>query len=152
MLDLVSLIGTLVITWLLGTMATRNHLKSLRGRESELRHIQVFSAETAPPQAENCDCHLVSGTAVMSLDYFRRFVESLMQLVGGRMTSYENLLDRARREAMVRMKDNAARIGAKRVFNVKIQTAHVYTRAKNGQGSFEIIAYGTALVPRKQSP
>ena len=149
--SLIAYFAPLLAAYLLGSWGIRQHLKDLRARELKFQHIQVFAAEQAPPQADHYHSHLVCGTVVVSLDYFRRFVESLMQLVGGRMTAYENLLDRARREAMLRLKQEAAMLGAKRVFNVKIQTAHITPRSETGQGSFEIIAYGTALVPPDSS-
>lgn len=151
MFDLIGTLVVLVVTWLIGTIGAKRHLARIRDMEQKLSHIHVFAAEQAPPQAERYESKLVMASVVVSLDYFRRFVESLMQLVGGRMRFYENLLDRARREAMIRLKQEAAEIGAKRIFNVELQTAHVFTRAKNGEGSFEIIIYGTALVPRSAS-
>ena len=43
---------------------------------------------------------LVAGSVVISEDYFKRIVSSLQSLFGGRLRSYESLVDRARREAV----------------------------------------------------
>ena len=47
---------------------------------------------------------LVQGSAVISIDYFKRMLAALRNIVGGEVKSYETLVDRARREATLRMK------------------------------------------------
>ena len=63
-------------------------------------------------------------------------------------TSYESLLDRGRREAVLRMKDQARRAGAGSVFNVKLETVSIFKGRENSVGSVEVLAYGTALRQR----
>ena len=87
-----------------------------------------------------------SGNVVISVDYFKRFVAGLRNLVGGRITTYETLLDRARREAILRMKEQAHGLGGYIVFNVKLETASISKGRKNTVGSVEVLAYGTAFV------
>ena len=58
------------------------------------------------------------------------------------MVSYESLLDRGRREAMLRMKKQASALGADYVFNVKYETMAV---GGGRLASIEVLAYGTAL-------
>jgi uncharacterized protein YbjQ (UPF0145 family) len=140
-------LALLLIAYFLGGWEIKRHLRDLRDREQALRNIHVFASEQVAPQDSQYHSYLVCGTVVVSLDYFRRFVESIVQLFGGRISASDDLLDRARREAMVRLKQQAAHLGAKRIFNVKIQTAHITSNREDGIGSFEIIAYGTAMVP-----
>jgi uncharacterized protein YbjQ (UPF0145 family) len=83
---------------------------------------------------------------VISVDYFKRFLAALRNLFGGRVTSYESLLDRARRESLLRMKEQAAALGAAMVFNVKYETASISKGRGNSIGSIEVLAYGTALI------
>jgi uncharacterized protein YbjQ (UPF0145 family) len=92
---------------------------------------------------------MVTGSVVISVDYFKRFVAGLRKLVGGRVTTYETLLDRARREAILRMKERAKDLGAYIVFNVKIETASISKGRKQTVGSVEVLAYGTALIAPK---
>ncbi len=79
--------------------------------------------------------------------FFQKFVAGLRSLFGGRLQSYESLLDRARREAILRMKESALEIGAKVIINVRIETASISKSSSrnNGIGSVEVVAYGTAL-------
>ena len=91
---------------------------------------------------------LVSGSVVVSEDYFKQAVAGLQTLFGGRLRSYESLLDRARREAVLRMKEDARQRLGTMIVNVKFETYSVPGKA--AMGAVEILAYGTALVP--QSP
>ena len=86
----------------------------------------------------------MSGSTVIASDYFKSFVAGLVNIFGGRVVPFESLLDRARREALLRMKEQARAAGAAYVFNVKYETARVTA----GRGAaLEVLAYGTAMVP-----
>ena len=81
---------------------------------------------------------------VIASDYFKTFTAGLINIFGGRVTPFESLVDRARREALLRMKEQASQTGASIVFNVKLET----TRIATGRlGAVEVLAYGTALTP-----
>ena len=62
------------------------------------------------------------------------------------MTSVESDLDRARREAIVRMKEKAKKIGANVIINVKIESTMLNEcEQKNMLPQCLVIAYGTAI-------
>ena len=65
--------------------------------------------------------------------------------------AYESLLDRARRESLLRMKQQADGLGAEMVFNVKYETASISKGRGNTIGSIEVLAYGTALIPSQDT-
>lgn len=93
---------------------------------------------------------LVTGNVVISVDCFKRFVAALRNLFGGRVTAYETLLDRGRREALLRMKDQAETLGTGLVLNIKFETASISKGAGNTIDCIEVLAYGTALIdPRR---
>jgi uncharacterized protein YbjQ (UPF0145 family) len=78
-------------------------------------------------------------------------VGSLLKgLFGGRLNSFESMLDRGRREAILRMKEEARRMGAKAIFNVRLETSTLSSssngagRSKKGLACVELVAYGTA--------
>ena len=88
---------------------------------------------------------MVQGSAVISVDYFKRLLASLRNLFGGTIRSYETLLDRARREALLRMKESAP-AGTSMIVNVRVETSTVGKNShKKGVGCVEALAYGTAL-------
>ena len=64
------------------------------------------------------------------------------------MRSYESLVDRARREALLRMQAEAQAAGAVAVINTKFETSRISANAQQGIGSVEVLVYGTALIPR----
>ncbi len=67
------------------------------------------------------------------------------------MASYESLIDRARREAVLRMKQEAKRLNADYVFNIKMETSSISKGSENSIGSVEVLAYGTAIIIEKDS-
>jgi uncharacterized protein YbjQ (UPF0145 family) len=129
-----------------GRAAERRHLRSLLQREAGLRDLLVFNERRVPVDQAFRDATLVVGSVVIAEDYFKRIAASLRSFFGGRLTSYESLMDRGRREAILRMKEEARRRGATMVFNVRIETASL-SEEGGTMFSAEFIAYGTALVP-----
>lgn len=148
-LDLVVFLALLSAGFIFGRYNERRHFRSIQEREQALREVLVFSERFPPPQMAPVECVLVAGSCVVAFDYFKNFVAGLRNLFGGRLTSYETLLERARREALLRMKQEAAEIGATMIVNVKIETSSISGEQQNVLGTVEVMAYGTALVPRR---
>jgi uncharacterized protein YbjQ (UPF0145 family) len=70
----------------------------------------------------------------------------LINMVGGRIGVYETLMDRARREAIVRLRREAQAVGANVVWNVRLETAAIGGGEKNEKAKgVEVIASGTAM-------
>ena len=134
------------IGYISGSIIERRHFESIRTRESELRDILTFSAKTPPPEDACRQSILVTGNVVISIDYFKHITATLRNLVGGRVIAYETLMDRARREAILRMKSEARANGATRIFNVKLETSSISKGRANQIGSVEVFAYGTGLI------
>jgi uncharacterized protein YbjQ (UPF0145 family) len=146
-LDLIVFVGLIALGFFFGRAAEKKHYKSIRKREQELRKVLVLTEKTLPKQLENCDGKLVTGCVVISVDYFKTLVAGLKTIFGGRLTSYESLIDRARREALLRMQQKASDAGAIAVMNMKFETSRISGNAAQGIGSIEVLAYGTALMP-----
>ena len=94
-----------------------------------------------PPRTQ-----LVRGNVVISVDYFKRFVAYLRMIFGGRVHTYESLIDRARREAILRMQERARALGAGKIFNVRLETSSISKGRRETIGSVEVLAYGTAVI------
>lgn len=147
MYDLIVFLVLLVLGFVFGQIAEKRHFRSIIRRERELRDLLGFT-ERRPPFVEGVDATLVCGSVVVSVDYFRRFVAGLRNFVGGRVTAYESLMERARREAVLRMKEEAKAFGATSVWNIRLETASIAKGAGQNIASVEVMAYGTALKPR----
>ena len=145
--DLIVFLILLALGYGFGRAAELRHFSRIRKREKELQSIPAIATKIPDPTMRPRQTQLVTGNVVISVDYFKRFIAGLRNLIGGRVTSYETLLDRARREAILRMKEEAKALGAKLVFNVKFETASISKGNRGNQiGSVEVLAYGTAFI------
>jgi len=147
MSDLIVLATLLALGYFFGRFYEKRHYQSIIRREAEYRHIAAIASRIPPASRTPVASMLVTGSVVISVDYFKRFLASLRSLIGGRVVSYETLLDRARREAILRMKEHANDAGANKIFNIKLETASISKNARGNIGSVEVLAYGTALIP-----
>lgn len=139
----------IVIGFVVGRANERRHYRELAALEATLRDITVSNDRSAELASFRGGV-LVVGSVVIAEDYFKRIAAALKSLVGGNLQSYESLLERGRREAIVRMKEEARRHGATRVVNVRLETASLSEDfgGRRPMFSAELIAYGTALVPK----
>lgn len=142
-------LALLVSGYVFGQLAERRHFRSIVQREEATSSIPMVSTRTLPAMLKNGRTQLVSGNVVVSLDYFKRIMAMLKSLVGGQLRSYETLLERARREAILRMKENGIQAGGRIILNVRVETASIYKFAENryAVGSVEVVAYGTVVIP-----
>jgi len=130
---------------LIGKGIELHHFKKLAEREQQLSGIIVTNLKTIPPQYANTEPFLVMGSAVIATDYFKVFAAGLRTLFGGEMKSYVTLMERARREAVLRMLEQAAQQGASAVWNIRYETSTTQGQQRKKPGGVEILAYGTAL-------
>ncbi|MBX9962354.1 MAG: YbjQ family protein [Burkholderiales bacterium] len=145
MLDLAIFATLVVIGYIVGRILEARHYKSIRAREQDYGDIMLF-ASRFPPTLNPLRQDLVAGSVVVSADYFKTAVARLQGIVGGRLKSYETLLDRARREAILRMKEEARGRGSRMIVNVKFQTFSIPGRKPGSLAGVEMLAYGTALL------
>ena len=121
----------LVAGFIFGRAAEHRHYRSIVEREDRMRGILAIASKILPPDFRG-QTTLVGGSVVIPIDYFKHFLATLRNLFGGHISSYETLLEQARREAVLRMKARAADRGANMVFNVKIETASISKGSKGG--------------------
>lgn len=142
MYDLIFFVTLILLGLIFGSMAEKKHFKSIRKREQEYLFLPTSTFKKTNLQ-DIKESKLVSGSVVISIDFFKKFVASLVNFFGGNMTTYESLIDRARREAILRMKEEG--LTSREIINVKIETSSISKGAKGNIGSVEVIAYGTAI-------
>jgi uncharacterized protein YbjQ (UPF0145 family) len=147
--QLILFLVLLAVGFFSGRLLERRHYASIRSREKALKKVLAFATRYPPNLVDAQECRLVCGTVVISSDYFKQFVASLRNLVGGRFRGYESLFDRARREAILRMKEEAKRAGFDLIVNVKFESTALSAGRQGGVPAFEIFAYGTAIRPAR---
>ena len=145
-MDFIIFIALLTLGYFAGSWAEKKHYTSIEKREAELLQMPIVNGRKGYGEAKARDAVMVYGSAVISVDYFKRILAALRNVFGGTIRSYETLLDRARREAILRMKESAP-VGTKIIINVRIETSAIGKNTqKKSVGCVEALAYGTALI------
>jgi uncharacterized protein YbjQ (UPF0145 family) len=150
MIDLIVFISLVALGYTAGTISEKRHYRSIEQRERDTLKLPVTTFRKLPTTSRAIKgARLVTGNAVISLDYFKRILAGLRNIFGGEVGSYSSLVDRARREALLRMVESAA--SASVILNVRIETSAIGQSANNRNtvGSIEALAYGTAVYYEK---
>lgn len=82
---------------------------------------------------------LVEGNTIQSVHFGKDLLSGLKTLVGGELTSYNEMMSKARKLATQRMIDQANELGADAIICMR------YCSSEVTQGAAEILAYGTAV-------
>ena len=137
----------LMIAYFIGSYLEKKHFRSIREREAKLLNFPVVSFDTMPEDWNVNRSDMVVGSIVISLDYFKRVIAGLRGLIGCRIKTYEPLLERARREALLRMSEEARSQGYDAIFNVRLETSRLANASRDGKGvaGVEMLAFGTAV-------
>lgn len=137
----------ILLAYVVGTILEKKHFQSIKARETALHGYPVTTFKGVPDAWKVGRAELVSGNVVISLDYFKRIIAGLRGIIGGRVKTYEPLLDRARREAMLRMVESAKDAGFDAVINVRLETSRLASSRGDGKGTagVEMLAFGTAV-------
>lgn len=130
---------------LVGRAREQRHLAELEVREAAVRHVVVTDLRS--PSLDAADGHLVTGSTVVASDWGKQFVAQFKKLVGGELRSYQSLLSRARREARLRMIEEAINDGSTEIHNVRYLTSTIGSQAATNAGMavVEILCFGTAI-------
>ena len=82
---------------------------------------------------------LVKGATIQTRHMGKDIGAGLKTIVGGELKGYTEMMDSARRIATGRMEEEAAKLGADAIINVRYATSAIM------QGAAEVMAYGTAV-------
>ena len=126
------------IGWGFGRYFERKHWRELEHKEQQLAHIRIDSNRFVYSELSG---QFISSNVVISHDYFKYIIANIQNFLGGRLTSYETVIDRARREAIVRLKQEAVRHGADKIMGLRLSTTELGMQG----GMVEVFAYGTAI-------
>ena len=127
-----------IIGWAFGRHIERKHLHELEHNEGLYAHIRI---DTNKFQSSEHHGQMISSNVVISHDYFKYIISTIQNFFGGRLTTYETVVDRARREALVRLKREADNIGADHIMGLRLSTTEMGMQG----GMVEVFAYGTAV-------
>jgi len=158
MADIIFLVVAAIITFFTGTVIEKKHYRSIRRREKDMLNIPFLSTGKYDDIIPHCSsiniqkvdneyasdlnsAELVKGSVVLGVDYFSTLLFALRNFFGGKVSVFERLTDRARREAILRMREDSKSADA--ILNMRLHTSEV------GRNQVEVIAYGTAIYLNK---
>ena len=101
--------------------------------------ILLSSTEEVPGRTIMTYLGVVSGSTVRAKNVGRDIMAGLKNIVGGELRGYTELLNEARQQALQRMMQQGAALGANAIVGVRLTTSTV------ASGAAELFAYGTAV-------
>ncbi len=145
LLPILMVLALLALGYITGHLVEAKHRRSLTSREA-LPGPSMTTLSHLPANAVVTRSIFCTGSTVVASDYFKTFAAALKGLVGGRLKTLETLLHRGRREALLRMREQAIQHGADMILCVRLETSMIMKKSGNGGApAVEIIAYGTAV-------
>ena len=138
----------LILGFVAGTFAEKSHFKRLDEREAVNRQLlQTQSKLYLSPTAGGKTPTMIHSETVVASDYFKNFLSGFRKFFGGEMKSYHSLMERARRETLAKLIEQARQLGYNAVCNVRLEPADVsgaVTNPKKKSVMVCIIATATA--------
>jgi len=87
---------------------------------------------------------LVRGSTIRAKHVGKDIMAGFKTLIGGEIKGYTEMLNEAREQAMERMKEEAKKVNADAIIEIRLGTSNVM------QGAAEVLAYGTAVKIKKE--
>ena len=137
-----------------GRFSEKKHLRSLEERESttsdflitDLKSFPMISGLSKTPE-------MLIGEVTIATDYYKTFAGSVRNFFGGEMRGFESLKTRARREAVLRIVEQARGKGFNAVCNIRLETADIggSTLSNKSAITVSILASATAYSTERKS-
>jgi uncharacterized protein YbjQ (UPF0145 family) len=83
---------------------------------------------------------LVRGNTIRARHIGRDILALIKMTIGGEIEDYTKMMAESREQALDRMSDEARRLGANAIIDIRFSTSYIMN------GAAEILAYGTAVV------
>ncbi len=99
----------------------------------------VVNTETIPGKKIVEVLGIVKGNTIRARHVGKDILAALKNIVGGEIEEYTKMVAESREQSMDRMVEDARKLGADAVVNVRFMTASMM------QGAAELLAYGTAV-------
>ena len=140
-----SFVFLIMLGLFVGGLTERRHLKSLRRREQDFSTLLVTQVKFFPLAQPGNQPMMVVAEVVIASDYLKSFLAKFHNLIGGEVKSFQTMLVRARREAILRLLNQAREQGYDALCNVRLETADIGgNSAMSRVAMVAIIASGTA--------
>src|SRR6056297_858891 len=104
-----------------------------------MKDLIIVNTEKVPGREISELVGLVRGNTIRARHIGNDIMAGLRNIVGGEVKEYTQMISEAREEALIRMEEEANKLNADAVVNVRFTTSQVMG------GAAEILAYGTAV-------
>lgn len=144
---LVGVVGALLFNagiLLLGAWLERRHDRELAAMEAATASVRVFTGK--PPAGLTGVPQLVQAAIVMAPAPLGRLMLLIRRIIGGRVVTRQRDMQRTRRLALLRLREQARGLGAGVLAGVEICQIGL------GRGRFALLATGTALLGSAPAP
>ena len=105
----------------------------LTNKKTTLRTDKIFQAK------------MIQANFVVGPGWWNQWIASWHSLIGGNITSFDDVLMMARQHVLQSLRDQASEGGYDEVVNVRLESARLSYLAKKSNKYIEIFAYGTAI-------
>jgi uncharacterized protein YbjQ (UPF0145 family) len=100
----------------------------------------ITTIDSIPGKRVTKTLGLVRGNTIRARHIGKDILAGLRNLVGGEIREYTKLMGESREQALDRMQDEAARLGANAIVGLRFTTSYL------SAGAAELLAFGTAVV------
>ena len=132
-IDLMPLV-LIILGLVVGGRRERAHLRDLARREALNAHFLRTNLRAYGPADPTAGAMLVTSEVVIATDYCKVFLAGLRKLLGGNLRSYETLVERGRREVVLRLIEQARSRQFDALCCVRIESSSI------GKGVFPMVA------------
>lgn len=135
-----------VIPMITGTIIEKKHLEDLDRREAAIKSKVFFHCRKRPVMMAPKRVGMVSGSVTIGVDTFKTWLAKWRQVFGGKMGSLLPVLERARREALLRALEQAHKEGFTEVGNIRMSWIDIGKfDPKQKTLMTSVVVYGTAF-------
>jgi len=146
-MDFLIFIIVILLGLFFGKHIEKKHYTSIIEREEKYKDIVVLSDKDTRDMKNigDNDSLLITEGTVVSIDAFKKLMAAFVNIFGWRVKAYESLVDRARREAILKVKEAAYENDYNALVNLRIETSSITKNAKQRVGAVEALAYASGI-------
>lgn len=146
-MDFIIFVVIVLLGLFFGKYIEKKHYASIVEREEKYKNIVVLSDKDTRNMkniSEDNSLLITEGT-VVSIDAFKKLMAAFVNIFGWRVKAYESLVDRARREAILKVKETAYENDYNALVNLRIETSSISKNAKQRVWAVEALAYASGV-------
>lgn len=137
----------LFVGLIVGGAVERRHFRSLEEREAAVADMLISQLKTFPLAGGSVQPpKLLVTEVVISSDYLKSFLATIRNIFGGEVRSFQTLLTRSRREALLRLAEQARAEGYNALCNVRFDTADIGGSSQKKIHMSSVLASATAYL------